>query len=329
MHPSVLLISLICFQMARHAYSQKMDYTPPEALQHSISKADYKKIVDLALPLIEKRYKIKSVKQGAIELIDNEELHVLNLDNVVLKCIQIKNKEQWKGVVQEHFNQLFISIDEQKKIDPRDFETIKKYLSLRIYPKEAVLQRGGTEKIIFKTDLEDTYTVLMLDLPGAFTSVSKPVFDLWNKSNAEIFKMAQDNINTQTVTKVTKLFPIDGNDIEISFIADENYTASYALDLLHNSPDLVGEWGSVVAIPNRGIVDICKISKDKPLDFVKFIQIIKPMVEKSYTEHPQPVSNQFFWYYKETFTRITVTIDNGQTIVISPFGLTELMTIKK
>jgi hypothetical protein len=170
----------------------------------------------------------------------------------------------------------------------------------------------------------------MLDLPGAFTVVQKKMFSLWKLDTATVFKVAQDNINKQQVEKVTQSFDIDGSKIEISFLGNEDYAASYALDLITNSPELVGEWGSVVAIPNKGLVDICKISKDNPVDFVKFIERTKPLVEKSYQEHEQPISDQYFWYYKGKFTRINVlTNADGSINVISPFGLTELMTEKK
>ena len=88
--------------------------------------------------------------------------------------------------------------------------------------------------------------------------------------------------------------------------------------------------GSVVAIPNKGLVDICRISREKPLDFVKFIQLTKPIIEKSFQEHPQPISDQYFWYYKRKFTKIKILKEaDGNINVISPFGLSELMTEQK
>jgi hypothetical protein len=82
-------------------------------------------------------------------------------------------------------------------------------------------------------------------------------------------------------------------------------------------------------MPNKGLVNICKISKDKPVDFVKFIQRTKPLIEKSYQEHEQPISDQFFWYYKGQFTKIDVLTEaNGNINVISPSGLTALMIAK-
>jgi hypothetical protein len=312
------------------SFGQKISYNIPEGYENEISKDDYKKIVDLAVPIVTKRYSVDFVKDGAIQLKKGQEMNTLNLHNLIAKCVAVKDKSQWDKVVQEHFENIFSSIDEQKKIDPANYETVKKYLSLRIYPKETVNQRGGVGSLVAKTDLEGTYTLLMLDLPGAFTPVQKQMFELWKLDTTTVFKVAQDNINKQQIEKATQSFDVDGVKIEMSFLGNEDYAASYALDLINNSPELVGEWGSVVAMPNKGLVDICKISKDKPVDFVKFIQRTKPLIEKSYQEHEQPISDQFFWYYKGKFTRINVlTNADGNINVISPFGLTELMTEKK
>jgi hypothetical protein len=312
------------------SFGQKISYDIPEGYENEINKDDYRKIVDLAVPIVAKRYSIDFVKNGAIQLKQGQEMQTINLHNLITKCVSVKDKSQWDKVVQEHFENIFTSIDEQKKIDPTKYETVKKYLSLRIYPKETVNQRGGISSLVAKTDLEGTYTLLMLDLPGAFTPVQKQMFALWKLDTATVFKTAQENINKQQIEKATQTFDVDGVKIEMNFLGNEDYAASYALDLINNSPELVGEWGSVVAMPNKGLVDICKISKDKPLDFVKFIQRTKPLIEKSYQEHEQPISDQFFWYYRGQFRRINVlTNADGSINVISPFGLTELMTEKK
>ncbi len=311
------------------AVAQQIDYTIPEGYESRISQEDYKKIVDIAVSIINKRYTVESVKQGAIYLKKNGEISTLNLHNVITLCKTSNNKDEWKLLIEEHFSKLFSSIDEQKKINPADYESVRKYLSLRIYNLRAIRERGGEEALVLKTDLEGTGTVLMLDLPGAFVPVDKKMFLLWKRDSTEVFKVAQNNVNKQEIEKVTKLFPIDGNDIEISFIGNEDYAASYALDLMNNSPDMVGEWGTVVAIPNKGLVDLCKISRSKPLDFVKFIQSTKRLIEQAYIDHPQPISDQYFWYYKGQFTKISVlTNKDGTVSVISPFGLTELMTTK-
>ena len=323
-----MLALMLTFTVA--SFGQKITYNIPEGYENDISKTDYKKIVDIAVPVVAKRYSIDFVKDGAIQLKEGQEMQILNLHNLIGKCVAVKDKSQWDKVIQGHFENLFSSIDEQKKIDPTDYQSVKKYLSLRIYPEEYINQRGGISSLISRKDLEGTYTLLMLDLPGAFTPVQKEMFSFWKLDTPVVFKVAQENINKQQIEKVTQSFDTDGGKIEISFLGNEDYAASYALDLMNNSPEFVGEWGSVVAMPNKGLVDICKVSKDKPLDFVKFIQQSKQLVEEYYQQHEQPISDQFFWYYKGRFTRIMVLTEaNGNINVISPFGLAEIMTKKE
>lgn len=322
--PILLLAMLPLF-----AIGQKISYDIPEGYESDISKEDYKMLVDIATPIVAKRYKIDKVKDGAILLKNGQDIEVLNLHNLIGKCVAVNDKSKWGEIILEHFDMLFSSMDEKKSIDPENFETVKKYLSLRIYPAETVMQRGGVKNLVSKVDLEGTYTILMLDLPGAFSTIQKAVFELWKKNTEEVFKIAQANINKQEIEKVTQQFEMDGTMVEISLLGNEDYAASYALDLINNSPEMIGEWGSVVAVPNKGLVNICKISRDKPLDFVKFIQLTKSLNDKSYNEHPQPITNEYFWYYKGKFTKMVVTEEeNGSVNVISPMGLTTLMTEK-
>jgi hypothetical protein len=311
------------------SFGQNITYDLPQGYENLISQNDYKKIVDASVAIVGKKYTIDFVKGGTVQLTKGQDVKLFNLDNLISKCIAETDKALWNRIIQSHFEQVFAVMDEQRKIDPANYETVKQYLSLRIYPKQTVVARGGIGNLIVKADLEDTYTVLMLDLPDAFTPIQKEMFDEWKKDTAEVFKIAQDNVNKQQIEKVTQTFDIDGTNVEISFLGNEDYAASFALALIHNSPELVGEWGSVVAIPNKGLVNVCKITKDKPLDFVKFIQRTKPLVEKAFMQHEQPISPDYFWYYQGRFAKIMIlTNANGGIQVISPFGLTALMTPK-
>jgi len=305
------------------SFGQKVSYDIPDGYENDISKDDYRKMVDIAVPIIAKRYIVDFVKNGSVRLNTGQ---TFNLHNLIGKCVSVQDKSIWDKIIQEHFDNIFASIDEQQKIDPTNYESVQKYLSLRIYPEETVNQRGGISSLVARIDLEGTYTLLMLDLPGAFTPVQKQMFALWKLDTAIVFDAAQKNINKQQVEKVTQVFDVEGVKIEMSFLGNEDYAASYALDLINNSPELLGEWGSVVALPNKGLVNICKISKDKPLDFVKFIEQTKSLIERSYQEHEQPISNHYFWYYKGKFIRINILTDEkGNIKVVSPNGLTELM----
>ena len=326
---SILFFTLVLiFHLT--SFAQEISYQVPDDYKNDISTVDYKRLVDLSVSVVSQKYKIDYVKDGTITLKKGQNLGGLNLHNLILRCVETRNKSAWQKVIQDHFKNLFADIDAQQKINPNDFESIKQYLSIRIYPAEMIDSNGGSSLFVYKTDLGETYTLLMLDLPNSFIPVEKKIADLWQKNDAELFKIATANINKQPVNKQTKVFPFEGNKIEVRFIENDNYAASYVLDLSNNSPEFVGEWGTVVSIPNKGIANFCKISKDKPLDFVKFIQMIKPVTERFYAQHQQPVSDQFFWYYKGTFTKITVMEDGkGNINVVTPLGLSELLASKK
>jgi hypothetical protein len=326
----ILLVFALLTLLGPAAWAQKISYDIPKGYKDDISKADYQRLVDAAVAVVAKRYAIEQVKAGSIRLKPGSEMDALNLHNVIGKYVAARGSSTVEAVVQEHLANLFAAVDAQKNLDPSNYESIKQYLSLRIYPAAAVQQRGGAALLVTRCDLPGTYTMLMLDLPGAFAGVQKAMFAAWGQDTATVFRVAQANVNQQRVEKITKPFDIDGSKIELSFLGNEDYAASYLLDLAHNSPELLGEWGAVVAVPNKGLVDICKVGPDKPLDFVKFIQRTRPLVLQAYREHAQPVSDQYFWYYQGRFTRVPVTEGAGGAIqVVAPLGLGTLMTEKK
>lgn len=329
----ILIASLFLFGLDAYAQSGadvKIEYSLPPGFDKIISVSDYRTIVDLSLPILSRQYKINYVKNGTIALSTKQDTASVNLDNLILKCVAEKDHSKWQAIINDHFGSLLNSIEAQKSIDPRDFEKVRNYLSVRVYPDETIVQRGGLSNFVARTDLEGTATLLMLDLPQAFTPLQKKYFALWHKNIDEVFKVAIVNAAKQKMERLTKSFDLSGTQVEFNFLENEDYAASYALDLSDNAPELVGEWGSVVAIPNKGLVVICKISHEKPVEFVKFIQRMKPLIEQSCNQGQGPISKDFFWYFHGKFTRINVNADdNGNVNVIAPLGLSSLMVDKK
>jgi len=304
--------------------AQKIEYSIPEGYESDISKKDYKFLVKESVKAISQYYKIVSVKEGAVELEEGQDFAILNLHNLILRCAE-EERENWATMINEHFDGIYQSVESQKQLDVSKFETVSDYLSIRIYPESFVMQYGGTANMIVRTHLEGTFSLLMLDLPSAFTPVQKEVFKLWDKSEDEVFEIAQRNVNKQESVKVTEPFEVKESTIEVHFLENEDYGASLGLDLENNAPEFLGEWGAVIAIPNKGIINVCKVSKENPVDFVLFIQKFQAVVEQFYQQHSQPVSTDFFWYYQGEFTKIKVLNVNGDIQVISPQGLTQLM----
>ncbi|MBS7566006.1 hypothetical protein KHS38_16485 [Mucilaginibacter sp. Bleaf8] len=324
----IKLFALLVFMLTGiHSKSQSISYTIPNGYEENISKGDYKKLVDLSIAVISKRYAIDEVQEGSIRLKPNEDFSIINLHNLIGKCVAVSDKAQWVTVINNHFNSMFSSAQEQKQFNPADFASIRKKLSVRVYTEATMLLRGGIDGFIVRKDLEGTYTVLMLDLPSAFTPVSEQSASIWHKTNQDLFDVALHNIKEVSVEKKTQTFKVNGKELEVSFIVNEDYAASFVLDLEHNAPEMVGEWGTVISIPNKGIAALCKVSKSHPVDFVNFIQGLYSTAENYYTKSDYPVSKQFFWYYKGRFTPVNVTTGaNGSVNVIAPVELSKLMT---
>lgn len=321
-----MLFAAILACLATVSFGQSVTYDIPAGLEHDMSPDHYHFLVDTSIAVVAERFQIEFVKGGTIQLVKGQELAALNLDNLILKCSSVADTTAWPAIIRDHFNKVFNSVDQREKLDITNYFMVKSYLTLRIYPQLDIDQRGGTAALVSRTDLEGTYTVLMLDLPGAFTPVQKKDFEHWNRAEAEVFRVAQDNVDSQKVDKVTKTSDLGGTPIQVTVLGNDDYAASYALDLGRNSPELIGDWGCAIAMPDKGLVTLCKISHDKPLDFVKYIQLTKDYMERAFQEDPHHISDQFFWYYKETFTPIRVETDGAGNInVISPYGLTKLM----
>ncbi|MGI4763034.1 MAG: hypothetical protein ACRYF0_20140 [Janthinobacterium lividum] len=323
------IVVLIC-AFALGSWAQKISYDIPKAYRPLISKPDYHQLVDSAVAVVARRYPVAAVRDGIIALEAGQPgVTAFNLHNLIAKCAAEPDKTQWPALIRYHFTSLFSSFDEQRKIDPRSFESVRPYLSLRLYPEASLAQRGGVANLLTRTDLAGTATVLMLDLPGAFTTVSKRMFAEWHQEPAAVFALAQANVNKHEVTRTTRELEAGTIRLTVSFLAEENYAASYALDLATNAPELVGEWGSVVAIPNKGLASICQVSRAHPVDFVQYIQGTRAVIERFYQQHEQPVSPAFYWYYQGKFTPIIVTTNpDGSANVIAPLGLSALMTAK-
>ncbi len=313
---------LIWMAIGQNVNAQVVDYTLPTGFENDLSNAEYKTIVDYSIKAVSARFKVDSVQDGTLRLIKMQDTQAFNLHNLIADCLAVKDHSRWEKIVNDHFTKLFTAIDAQEKIDPEDFKDIKKYLTIRIYPKEFLTRRPGWRSFVIQTNMEGTCSLLMLDIPGAgFTPVQRRNFTHWNRDINEIFDIAKANINKQPVQKINQAIG--------ALIQSGDYASSYVLDLDRNSPELNGEWGTVVAIPNKSVAHVYKISKGKAIDLVKYIEHTKPTIDEEFNRHPQQISNQFFWYYKGKFVRINVTAEKSGKINVTPPAALMALTSKK
>jgi hypothetical protein len=323
-----LLTFITLLQFALNAQETTIYHGIPEGYEDIITDTDYQKLVNYAITAVGKHYDVESVKDGTIILQDNHD-HSFNLHNLIEICASV-DKSEWKTIITDHFDRLIDSMELQNAMDLTDYKSVKQYLTLRIYPKAYVDNNMGLQRCIARTDLEGTYTVLMFDLPHAFSSVNHDLPEIWKKSKEELFRVATDNVNKIEIVKVTEIVQPDGMQFELHLMEEENFAGVYALDLQKNSPEFVGELGSIVSIPNAGFAIIYKIDPKNPAEFADYIRITHSLNQESYTGHSKGVTPDYFWYYKGKFTKVGVREQpDGEFYIVPPDGLTKLTDGKK
>ncbi|MEO0895210.1 MAG: hypothetical protein AAFY71_02240 [Bacteroidota bacterium] len=306
---------------------QKIDYAIPAIAEGKISLEDYKTILDSSLAIIQTEYDVKKVKEGSISLKKGKELSTINLDNLLLKCTQ-EDKEDWQAIIRDHFQRPLRSSSERALVNYTYFDEVAPFLSIRVYEEIYFQQFPQKDNIIYRKDLEGTVSMLMLDLPSVFTTVDKSQTENWNKTDAELFARAEENLGKIPVVKTHYKIPFEGDSLSLYAIEEENYASSYALDLKHNSKEFIGEFGSVVAIPTRGTALIFKINRGDMVSYQNFITQYSKLVKDLYYDQPHPVSPYFFWYHEGRFTKIKVDSKDGLITVNPPEDLLDLASME-
>src|SRR5687767_10614364 len=108
MRLTVLIISV--FLGTAPLFAQNISYAIPEGYEKEINSDDYKRIVDLSVDRISRRFTIDAVKGGAILLTKDQNAQVFNLHNLIVKCRVVPDKNQWRHIIDEHFDELFKSV---------------------------------------------------------------------------------------------------------------------------------------------------------------------------------------------------------------------------
>ncbi len=318
---AILMLALFATSVAASA---KIDYTVPDGFVGRISAVDYRYILERSLKRVAESDKIKKVEQGEIQLADGK---IVNMHNLLHRCIAADKKE-WNGLIDEHFKRL-ASIY-KSPVDATNYQKIKKFLGYRVYPREAIDRYKAAGKMVIRKDLAGTYTVLMLDLPTTWASITRDNFKKWKISKSEAFKQADRNMSRKSLKVGSEPVKIKPDiDFKFSYVEDNDYAASFAIGGLRSGAIKPAAWGLVIAIPNNGFATWVKVSREKPVDFILFIQVFDKAIKKAFNENEKGISPEFYWYYKNKFTPIRTFYKNERLNVINPEGLSELMSEQK
>lgn len=327
-----LSLSLVLWAMCSGTSlcAQSVEYDIPETYNGKITKREYRQLVDAALTRIGQRYKVESVKGGAVKLAPGyEHASMFYLDNLVGLCLDETDRSAWPAVIDEYYGKLFGSMDAAAAIDMNNYATLREFLSIRIYNKE--LFNMSDSAMVTREQLQGTRSTLMLDVLDAFRTVPRDAFDAWGIALDSVFSDAQRNVDRQPVEVVTENTEVQpGDSMEVTFVMNDDYGASYLLGLRKSHPEVFGAQGVVLAVPHKGVAILCKADKSEPLAHVQFIRAFHGAVQTEFKEHPQPVSDLFYWWYEGNFHPFSVRLDaDGALHVVPPMRMNEAMGITR
>ncbi|HLP96431.1 MAG TPA: hypothetical protein VK168_20460 [Saprospiraceae bacterium] len=251
---------------------------------------------------------------GVIE-IENEQFGYkqLGMVNLAQSCKQ-SDLRQYPAIVTDHFETLKKArqFEVQFKEDVVDFEKIKHYLGVRLYP-DSQAQRLGQEHVMGKNLSDDIYAMLVFDLPHSIMNVQPAQAENWGKSLDELFDTGLENIRKNYPVKPSQETFADFNIW--FFNSDHFFTPNVVFDL-ENMPQVLGKQGALVGIPHRHSVIVY------PIDSIKVIEAINKLIPAIYgmnEEGPGSISSQIFWYKAGQFQPVRYELTT-QELRLFPSG---------
>lgn len=290
--------------------SQNIDKKLPTEFKNLVSQKDYENIVDLCVDYFKPLPKDFKIKAGTITYsTDTTEIRH-SLENLV-RLIAGKTKA---GTTKEIIKDFFDSQYHPQKVDVNNYKVAKERLCIRFYHESIIGDVTQWKNFIYKDDLKELKTVVVLDLPEAFEMVSKDLAKTWKVTEKEIFDVALKNTESKEVEVIENKF---GNIVIYAFLSDE-YSASQ-LPFFHNLvPKSVGKYGSLITIPTKGTVIIHPINKN---DLTETFKVFKEKAMPIYNEDPGKITKKYYWFYNGKFQLVDKKGDQN----IVPQALTDLL----
>ncbi len=288
---------------------KKIDYKRPAAFKALISKEDYKKIIDLAIKHAENIGTIQSIHEGVMIVVDKatKAERTIELNNIVRRCKATENKH-WDKMLYYHFQQLIVN-PAKLNFFYKDFEFADPYLKIFVLP---AYDRDNLNDLVYRTDLPNTHTFLILDYDEKFHYVNQQKSLEWGRTTIELFDIAQANIALEKVEVDQFLWK---EKFEVFSLFNGDFSAAFILNLAENANYAIGQYGTILSIPTKGAAFLHPLHGNTVVDF---IQSFKEVVDSFYQEDEEPIVRGFYWFYEDVFESILLVEEskNGYQIEI-------------
>ncbi|MGV3596252.1 MAG: hypothetical protein ACO1PI_00210 [Bacteroidota bacterium] len=238
---------------------------------------------------------------GILHLEENNSigLSTLGLVNLAQSC-KLSGEKNFKKYISEHFESLARSIEFEEELEKivTDFEKVKEYVGVRIYPIEYISAIPRDQTII-KEIAGDIVRVLIFDFPDSIRNIQPELTEQWGMSIDDLFNYGTSNIENKYPFRVSE----NNLDGQIMFTVTEDHFFSPNIILnIENYPHLIGRYGSLIGIPHRHTVIIYPIND---IEIIKGITNLIQIVRGLYNEGPGSISSNLHWYDGEGFEMLS------------------------
>jgi hypothetical protein len=215
------------------------------------------------------------------------------LENVAQRCRPLPFDE-WPMCVADHFGGILAAEEEQRLWDERcgDFAWVAPLLRLRFYPWD-YLTDGRENLALRRRDFDDTFSLVVADLPRTVMAVDPALTATWGRSADEVFGLALE----QTLREC----PIEWEQVDLGAegggavlhvaSADHFFVTTHALRIGSRS-DLLAPAGVLVAMPDRQTMLALPVAGNR---LAAAIQQFVRIVLRRYQQGPGSVSPHLYW----------------------------------
>lgn len=302
----------------------RIDKKIPGDYKHLLTQRAYEDILNIIMQYFkEKGEPVVKVENGYVSTKgEGKKGHEFKygLDNLV-RTVAVEPKEDWESVIYTHFNKVNYD-NSHMQYYKKDYEAAKEFLKILVKPEDILKQDLGKE-LVHQIVFPGTCCVLVFDYDNKFTYLLTDEVKEWNKTTAELFKAAQQNINNEDV-KAHQL-EFKESDVELYVFFSGDFAAAFVIDLEQNAPFAVGKYGAITAIPTKGTAFAAPVN-DK--DILKLVNAMTGPVLKFFNEDPGNITPSLYWYYNGRFEMFPETPSkekDGYVAISVPKNLSSLI----
>ncbi|SFW73654.1 hypothetical protein [Chitinophaga sancti] len=243
----------------------------------------------------------------------------LGIINLVQACKQMP-ADEWREHIQLHFEQLEQSHNYMQEFSARahEYDKIKDLLGVRLY-HNSFLDNVEENTTLTKQVTEDIMAMLVFDLPNAVMSVDGEYPEIWNKTIDELFTTGIANIKNkyELVPQQQEL----GDKKRWSIHNEHLYSPNVLLDM-DNYPEIIGTYGTILAVPNRHLVLLYPIESMEVIEIVNMFTRIVPHMN---LQGPGSISPCIYWHYNDVFTNIPFEGNDEEVGIYPPENFVEIL----